>query len=123
MQVEAHGKRRPGKPAQPVLTAQILAVGREEELASIDQPKALAIAVMRRGDPLLTLVLGTLANNRSRDAAECAVRADLDRIGIGDDHDRMRGARPRDPPPIRLGTAIGAAIDDDPLALMAQFEG
>src|ERR1700757_1443668 len=34
----------------------------------------------------------------------------------------MRGARPRDPPPIRLRAAIGAAIDDDPLALMAQLE-
>ena len=77
---------------------------------------------MRCGHPLLTLMLRTLANNRGRGAAERAIGADLDRIGIGDDHDRMRSARPRDPPPIRLRAAIGAAIDDDPLALMAQFE-
>src|SRR2546423_4417053 len=122
MQVKTHRKGRPGKSGQPVLPPQILAIGREKQLAGINQPEALAIAIMRRGDPLLTLVLGTLASNRSRAAAERAVGADLDRIGIGDDHDRMRGARPGDPPPIRLGAAVGTAIDDDPLALMAQLE-
>src|SRR2546423_15439386 len=122
MQVKTNRKGRPGKSGQPVLPAQILAVGREKQLAGIDQPEAFAVAVMRRRDPLLTLVLGTLASNRSRAAAERAVGANLDRVGIGDDHDRMRGARPRDPPPIGLRAAIGAAIYDDPLALMAQLE-
>src|SRR5437868_11634993 len=67
VQVEANREDRPGETGQPVLAAQVLTVGGEEQLACIDQPEALAIAVMRPGDPLLTLVLGPLASDRSRD--------------------------------------------------------
>ena len=91
-------------------------------MAGVDQAKALAITVMRRRDPLLALVLGTFASDRRRTTAKGAIRPDLDRVGIGHHQHGMRSARPRDPPPIRLRAAIGAAIDDDPLALMAQFE-
>src|SRR6266436_2107637 len=78
---------------------------------------------MRRRDPLLALVLGTLASKRGRAATEDAVRPHPVRISIPHHQNGMRGASPRDPPPVRFRAAISAAIYDDPLALMAQFEG
>src|SRR5712671_356279 len=123
VQVKAYGEGRSRQTGHPVLAAQILTIGGEEQLAGVDQAKALAIAVMRRRDPLLAVVLGTFASNRRRTTAKGAIRPDLDGVGISHHQHGMRGARPRDPPPVRLGAAIRAAIDDDAFALVAKFEG
>src|SRR6266567_5038694 len=72
-----YGEGRSRQTGQPVLAAQILAIGGEKQLAGVDQAKALAIAVMRRRDPLLAFVLGTFASNRRRAAPKDAVRTDL----------------------------------------------
>ena len=94
----------------------------EIQLARIGHPETLAIAVMRRGDPLMAALLGALAAHRCRGAAERAVGRDLDRVGVADDQHRVRRARPRHPPPGRVRAAIAAAIDDDPLASLAELE-
>src|SRR6516164_531501 len=78
---------------------------------------------MRCRHPLLAFVFCPFANDGSGAAAQGAVCADLDRIGVGDHHDGMCGTCPRHPPPIWFGTSISAAINDNPLALVAQFEG
>src|SRR5215470_3558495 len=105
MKVKADGEGSSGKTYQLVLAAQVLAVGGEEHLTGINQSEALAVAVVARRDPLLPLMLGTLAGDGRRCAANRAVCSDLKRICIRDHHDRMCGTCARHAPPIRFGTA------------------
>src|SRR5712691_7047582 len=121
--MKAQRERRAGAAGQLVFAAQIVAVRREVKLARIGHAKTRAIAVMGGCDPLMPAILGALAAHRARSPAERAVSPDLDSVDITDDHHRMRRARPRDAAPGRLGAAISAAIDDDPLAPLAQLEG
>ena len=120
--MKAHRERLAGPAGQPVLAAQIIAIGRQVKLARIAQPEARLVAVMRRGDPLMSVLLGTLAMHRVRGMAKRAVGLDLDRVGVADDQHRMSGAGTRDLVPGRLWAAIAAAIDDDPIASLAQLE-
>ena len=64
--MESHRECRPGPSGEPVLAAQIVAIGIEEQFSSIDQAKSLTIAVMGRRDPLLAFVFGPLACDRCR---------------------------------------------------------
>ncbi len=89
---------RNSAPAAPVRRSsprRSLAVGGEEKLARVRQPKDGVIAVMARLDPLTALVLGALARDLVRPAAQPALGPDLRRVVIGDDQRRMggRGAR------------------------------
>src|SRR5215472_16789168 len=77
---------------------------------------------MAGGDPLMAAFLGAFAAYRRRPVAERAVVADLDRVGVGDNQHRVRRACPCRRSPRRLATAMTAAIDDDPLAPLAQLE-
>src|SRR5437588_7590498 len=122
MQMEAHCEGGAGAAGQPVLAAQIVAIGGEIELAGIGQPELGAIAVMRCGDPLMPAFFGALAAQHAWGWAERAVRADLDRVGVGDDHYGMSGAGARGPLPGRLRPAVAAAIDDDAVAPVTQLE-
>src|SRR6516225_4048271 len=122
MQVKAHGKSCAGPPGQPLLAPEILAVGGQEKLARVGQSEPPAISVMGCGNPLLAFVLGTFTSDRRLAAADGAVLPNFDRVGVGDDEHRMRGTRPRDARPARFWSAIGAAIDDDALALVAHLK-
>src|SRR5712675_1909557 len=67
--------------------------------------------------------LGAVPMHGRRGLADRAVLLDLDRVGVADNQHRMRRARSSEATPGRLRAAITAAIDDDALALAAQFEG
>src|SRR6516164_8905509 len=122
MQVKAHGKGCAGPPVQPLLAAQILAISGKKKLSRIGQSEALAVAVMCCRDPLLAFVLGAFTSNRRRIAAEGAIISDFDRVGVAHHEHRVRRTRPRHARPARFWSAIGAAIDDDALALMTHFK-
>src|SRR6185312_11458689 len=123
MQMEADGEALSGAALEPVLAAQILAIGGEEELAVMDEAEARRVAVMARLQPMRALLLGALAQDIQRPPADPVAVADLGRVGVGDDQRRMRRGGARDAPPLGTGSMIGAAIDDEPLASVAQLEG
>ena len=120
--MKAHGEPDAGPPGQFVFAAQVVAIVRQVHFARINQAKALAIAVMAGGDPLVPALFGAIDPHRMRAVAERPVAVQLDRVGIGDDQHRMRRARSHDPLPRRLCAAIAAAIDDDPLAALAHLQ-
>src|ERR1051326_6697185 len=123
MQVEADGKLAAGAPGQLVLAAQIVAVRCQIELARIGQAKARLIQIVPRHQPLMPGFLKTVPMYDRGGLADRAVSLNFDRIGVADHQHRMRRARSREAAPSRLWAAIAAAIDDDALAIAAQFAG
>src|SRR5665213_545981 len=121
---EAAGfQRRAAGAGQPVLAAQILAVGGQVNLALVAQAEDSLIAVMAAGDVLVAVLLVAALRHVARLGGEMPVRADLRRIGLGDDQRRMRRGRAHRIAPRRIVAVIGAAIDDQSLLAVTQLEG
>ena len=121
--MKAHGELDARAAGQLVLAAQIVAVGGQIELARIGQTKAWLVQIVPRHEPLMPSFLGAVPMHGRRGLADRAVLLDLDCVGVADNQHRMRRARSSEATPGRLRAAITAAIDDDALALAAQFEG
>src|ERR1700689_882988 len=125
MEMETDGEAaarapRAGCALEPVLAAQILAVGRQIDLAAVDQAESRAIGVMARAHILVAVLLAALRRNRERRPGEMPVGRDFGRAGITDDERRMRRGGAHGEPPRRLRATLiavepGAAIDQQPL--------
>ena len=59
--MKSHGEGCSWASDETILTAQIIAVGGEEQLPGIDQAEAFAVTVMGAGYPLLAFVLSSLS--------------------------------------------------------------
>ena len=123
VQMKAHRKGDPGPAGQLVLAAQIVAVRRQVQLARVGHAEAAADSRHGCRDPLVAASSARSQRHVAGPAAERAVGQDLGRVGIADDQHRMRRAGARHTAPGRFGAAIPAAIDDDPVAPLAQLEG
>src|SRR5262249_47186244 len=123
MQMEAHREIDARLPGQPVLAAEVVAVGGQVELAGVAEAEAPLVKIVLRHDPMMAAFFGALALNGSGILAEPPVCLDLARVRVADAQPRRPRAGARDAAPGRFRAAIAAAIDDDALALATQLEG
>ena len=111
---------------QHVLAAQLAPVRRQDQQAAVDQPVAPCIAVMAHLDAAALRRLAPVELDLGHALAQRAVRQDCGRIGVGQDQRRMRrgGAQPARQigGDRRAGQRRAAAIDDDALVAIGQFE-
>src|SRR5712692_11444154 len=80
------------------------------------------VAVMRGRDELAAVRLGALGVADCRTVAEREIVANLGGAGVGDGQRRMRRGVACGTSPIEVAAAVGAAIDDQPLAPDAHLE-
>ena len=133
-EVEADRERRRPRPRrlrprgiEPVLAAQLAAVGGEHQPALVDQAEAAGIAVVARLDPQDA---GGLVARRSRPRRRpCRAsrprgsRSSCGRRASGSNGRRWCAARGRARPASAPGLADAAAIDDQPVGAVAELEG
>src|SRR5215831_1420787 len=122
MEMEADGKSLSRASGKAILAAQIVAIGSEKELAGMDEAEGRLVAVMARLEPLRPIIIGALRGEEARRPGKAALRSHLAGICVGDVERRMRRRRPRRRAPLRVGSVIAAAIDDEPLPAMAHLE-